>query len=508
MVFKLTYPCSEICRICLENKMIHKNLMNKIQVEAEISICIIDLLEIITSDHLKKDENYPSSICIECLELAKSSYLFKIKYEKSLQFLCNFERREIEQEELNINSDQDTELETLKDHGESVMNDKQIEILEILETNKRREIEIETQVENKNLDSNVKYHPCPICLKKFSALELKKHAAKHKALRRYFSISNNIKMSSSTRFYSCPSVFSKKDRLHKCLYCDQKLLSDQFLAHLKQHKVKTFKCEECNRVFRKINHLNGHRVKAHIKEFPFKCEHCKKGFMIKKNYECHLLLHSKEELPHQCSHCLKRFSNPVHLRRHLLKHTEVGNYSSKYKVLKCHQCLKIFENFEEMNLHTCDHEKLNLVIKTSNSMKQVSNEAKCDICHKVYNSKRLYFHIRYAHGPDTKKLCSVCGVSVRNIKNHMLRHKGDKPHVCSVCEKRFSVRQQLSRHMDIHTGVKKFICSVCGKAFNNLYNLHVHERIHIGQRNHICVICDKAFLEKSYLRKHMNVHRK
>ncbi|KAL3276519.1 hypothetical protein HHI36_011896 [Cryptolaemus montrouzieri] len=472
------YPRSEKCRICFEYKMIHTNLINKIIIEAEISICIIDMLEIITSDHLERDENYPSSICIECLELAKASYLFKIKYEKSLQFLDNLNKREIKQElmqeELNTNSDEDFIIKIMEEHEESVTDDNQIETLEILETNQIGEVE--KHEESVNSDLYVKHHTCSI----------------------------NRDMSSSDNFYNCSTVPLEEERLHKCSYCNQKLPSDQFVVHIKQHKMKIFKCDECKRVFRKINHLNGHRVKAHIKEFPFKCEYCQKGFVIQKNYECHLLLHSKEELPHECSHCLKRFSNPLHLRRHLFRHTEVGNYSSKYKVLKCHQCLKIFANFKEMNLHTCDHEKLSM----SNSMKQGSNKAKCDICHKFYNSKKLlYIHVRNAHWPDMKKLCSVCGLLVRNIKHHMLQHEEDKPHACSVCDKRFGLKQQLGKHMNIHTGQKKFICSVCAKVFNNLYNLQVHERIHIGQRNHICVICDKAFLEKSYLKKHMNVHQ-
>lgn len=69
--------------------------------------------------------------------------------------------------------------------------------------------------------------------------------------------------------------------LHKCLYCGMKLSADKLRLHLYSHRKKCeFKCTECDRVFKRLNHLNTHRVR-HMKECPYKCEQCHKEFVIK-----------------------------------------------------------------------------------------------------------------------------------------------------------------------------------------------------------------------------------
>lgn len=447
-------------------------------------------------------------ICANCVNLLLCAYRFKLQYEHAQQQLEQFISLYQQKEEfIDIYVENDSDYE---DKHSVIQQNQNSEIKVSFKKQKRVK---GSQVSEQYSDSEVeekskeKQHPCPICTKEFTALELKKHAHTHKALKKYLTIPATEKIFPHAKFYTKPkelperiALHNRKEKIHKCVYCNLEYTAEQLRFHLQTHKNQTeFKCDQCERVFKKVNHLNTHRVK-HLKEVPYKCEHCDKGFVIKTNYDCHVLTHNtNQELPHECKICLKRFSNPEHLNRHMVMHTENMSYSVKYKVCKCHHCLKPFKDRSDLKKHHC------VPIEQT-----LNTRYPCKSCSKVYkNASGLYNHNRTVHKLNGAKiLCSVCGHCVSNIYNHMMRHNGVKPYQCNECGKRFMGTGQLRKHLMVHTGAKPYVCSVCAKAFNNLYNLQVHERIHKGDRCHICSICNKGFLEKSYLKKHMNVHTK
>lgn len=486
---------------------------------------------------VEENDGFPNLICAACISLLHQAYKFKIQFDRTRDILqkylsqegkddveyCNdnnFDDEYNNETEHENNTDLHTPLSgrrTTRSQIEKRAVTKNIEPQEIKPFKKRgRRPKMKIKHE-KNRDSETEneertescpiLHPCPICTKEFPALELREHAHTHKALKKYLSIPNKEKVSPDTKFYVKPlelrprdTLHNRKEKLHKCVNCGYECTALQLRIHLQEHRNQTeYKCDQCERVFKKLNHLNTHRVK-HLKEFPYKCEKCGKGFVIKTNYDCHMLTHdTNQELPHECRQCLKRFSNPEHLNRHMVIHTENVSYSVKYKVCKCHHCLKTFKDRYDLKTHTC------VPVEQA-----VNTRFPCKICNKVFkNSSGLYNHNRNIHKlKGAKVLCSVCGNHVSNIYNHMMRHTGEKPFQCNQCGKRFVGKPQLRQHLLVHSGLKPFVCSVCAKAFNNLYNLQVHERIHKGDRCHICSICNKGFLEKSYLKKHMNVHAK
>ena len=55
----------------------------------------------------------------------------------------------------------------------------------------------------------------------------------------------------------------------------------------------------------------------------------------------------------------------------------------------------------------------------------------------------------------------------------------------------------------MHTGEKPFICSVCNKAYARRSHLSVHYRVHTGERPFVCEECGKDFTEKRFLNDHM-----
>ena len=80
-----------------------------------------------------------------------------------------------------------------------------------------------------------------------------------------------------------------------------------------------------------------------------------------------------------------------------------------------------------------------------------------------------------------------------------------RPHVCSVCEKRFTTKQSLTIHMRQHSGEEAlYSCTECEKSFTSLSGLSEHKNVHSSKYK--CTECEKSFTSLSGLSQHKNVH--
>ena len=86
--------------------------------------------------------------------------------------------------------------------------------------------------------------------------------------------------------------------------------------------------------------------------------------------------------------------------------------------------------------------------------KSKPNLFECLTCSKMFASKsNLHYHKKVVH--DKTYQCEVfCKKNHLNVYNKM--HTGVKPHVCSVCNKRFTRIDTLRRHEATHSDEKKF----------------------------------------------------
>lgn len=372
-------------------------------------------------------------------------------------------------------------------------------------------IELKEEVD---LNGSIYNHICPMCrIELPNALELREHAVTHKILKKYL---NGQRIPSMARFVAkhreTITIFNRPSKLYQCVFCTDKLPIEKFQSHIISHHNQTeFTCDKCNRVFRKLNHFKNHRI-SHLKVLPFQCEICDKGFVLKINYDCHMLTHTKpDNLPYKCEKCPKSYANKKHLYHHSFRHTDEGSFWVRYKIHRCRTCLRTFESANDLQQHSLQtHDKV--IKKRIRSKMKININAnglfECKICADTYeNVIALRQHIRKTH--ESRSLCSRCGASVLNLKQHMLSHEEREPIECHICQKLLSSKVTLTKHVRIHTGERPYQCSFCGKAFKDHHTMRVHERIHKGDKKHVCPICEKGFLEKPYMMKHLKgVHGK
>ena len=212
-------------------------------------------------------------------------------------------------------------------------------------------------------------------------------------------------------------------------------------------------CAFCGKCFIQQSQLKKHMLthtKSHI------CSQCGKGYCGISALVQHMHKKHRDKF-RSCSQCYSEFSKTSDLVTHMTYH------------LPCVHCGQLLSNLHAMYLHIEVHEKKKL--EHIKELKMDENNVQANYGMDVGQDSDNQ-HQTTAMTSQNQFLCYACGkefLTCCELESHVSSEATQKPHVCHVCEQRFTLPHSLRVHMTYHP-----VCPVCQKTFSMGSDLTKH----------------------------------
>ena len=249
----------------------------------------------------------------------------------------------------------------------------------------------------------------------------------------------------------------------------------------------TFTCNKS----RMEGHLKCHEKEANLSKGNVKkrkclIEGCDFQATINSNQMMHHLQTMHSDLNPKCNQCGEEFPTFGDVLRHIRK-----AHPEPVKKYICEMCGYTSSRPRNLERH-------------KETIHYYQEMVDCDRCNKKFKKIHFSKHKCFREVPLAKEMCTICGKSVVNLKNHIeFVHEG-KMVECPICHR--SVKA-LKAHMLTHEQMQ--CCPTCGISVRSL-KLHM-KRVHTAdeKKKFQCQDCEKGFDLKQCLEKHrINVHLK
>lgn len=141
---------------------------------------------------------------------------------------------------------------------------------------------------------------------------------------------------------------------------------------------------------------------------------------------------------------------------------------------------------------------------------------KCTLCDaEFHRAVSLRNHIAGAHQKEFAYKCGSCDFKT-NVRFNFIAHEktqhtetANRPFSCNLCNENFKTAYVLKNHILAHDKKRpSVLCQYCGKAYKSSGSLHVHtQNIHHG-RTFACTWpeCQRRFTQKAHQESHLRRH--
>ncbi|XP_046387215.1 uncharacterized protein LOC124156615 [Ischnura elegans] len=294
-----------------------------------------------------------------------------------------------------------------------------------------------------------------------------------------------------------------------CVPCKIVFASDTELqTHWNGHHAQTdLPCCFCGRKFGKVEyvtHIGLCRKKfiewdSTVQPRSLTCDECGRNFTSMGQIRKHLKRHEKNRnISLYCNVCNRLFQHKGAYSKHLWANPTHGPAEHRARIpgtcteYMCEKCGKTFGRRGALNGHLRSHDGVRPHL--------------CSLCPKAFTrSTSLTIHMR-KHTGERPFMCDICGKSFKqepSFTQHFRRHhregENNEPR---IRKQRLNKMSGLSERK-----TKKYTCEYCSKILSSKQVFEGHVRLHTGERPYVCNICDKGFTLETIMKKHRKGHK-